>query len=103
MNYLKTLNFNVDIYSVKTELSEDNVWYNSEIFWKSMWFSVRIINLRAREMKYHFTAKWINDFPKKFVVCMNGEKYKPIQSVISDKCNDVITFFAVKDRKGEMI
>lgn len=96
MNYLKTLQFRADVYSVKTELSEDNVWYNSEKFWKSVWFSVRVINLRAKEMKYHFTTKWIDDFPQKFVVYMNGEKYKSIQSVISDKGNDIITFFAIK-------
>lgn len=96
MKYLKILNLNADIYSVKTELSEENVWRNSEDFWKSMWFSIQIINLHSKEMKYRFTAKWVDNFPPKFVVYMNGEKYKPIQSVISDKNNDVIMFFAVK-------
>lgn len=96
MNYSKILNFKADVYSVKSELSECNVWCNSETFWKSMWFSVQIVNLRAKEMKYHFITRWIKDFPKKFVVYIDGEKYKPIQSVISDKNNDVIMFFCHK-------
>lgn len=96
MNYRNIINSKVDIYSVKTELSENNIWQHHEIFWKSVWSIVRIINLRAKQRQYQFISKWIENFPSKFVVQMNGQKYQPIQDVISDKNNDITMFFATK-------
>lgn len=96
MNYLNSLNFKGDVYSIKIELSENNIWRRREIFWKSMWFTVKIINLRAKQRQYQFVSKWVENMPKNFAVYVNGEKYQLIQDVISDKTNDMTMFFAVK-------
>lgn len=101
MNYHRSTNAYVEVYEIKEELSDNNIWKNREILWKKVWVSIKPTNLKS-QLQYRFIAKWLPNFPDKFVVKLFDTTFKPIKQTIIDKNHDIIMFFAIK-KEGRSI
>ena len=88
MKYSQRWNLNGKVYSLKQELSEQNVWYEKATFWKDVWFSVQIATLKSEKRQYLFIARWDESFPEKFKVSFPEGIFSPINEPIIDRKNE---------------
>ncbi len=90
----KLFNTKIRIERFEKTLSSQNEWISKYVFWKDLWATIQLKDVKITKSLYLFAVKWKGDFPKKFRVILNDKILESTQTIAYDFKNNLIVFHA---------